>query len=283
MRVTYTSIVFWPIRGAAALPRSSVERLRPSAGRRSDCRQHRPRWGSRASGPSCLLGLPPLPFGSSARASLGPPFLRCATAGEQGSASPPAGDLSRRAQPHPPEVGAGLPEWRRGRGAADSAPACRVESGWRRSLRLGGSENSANTCLEEGREALEQLLLFLWGLLSGRQGGGSPPRASPPRTACLLGSNSPPPAASASRQPPPHSSQAPLWRLFPRPPHPRTISSAPKLWVLTGLTYPLPQGCLHLPSLSQRVALPVGPSVSMLFSGAGAGLGGPLLPPAWTC
>lgn len=47
--------------------------------------------------------------------------------------------------------GAGLPEWRRGRGTADSAPACRVESGWRRSLRLGGSENSANTCLEEGR------------------------------------------------------------------------------------------------------------------------------------
>lgn len=135
----------------------------------------------------------------------------------------------------------------------------------------------------KGGEALEQLLLFLWGLLSGRQGGGSPPRASPPPTACLLGSSSPPPAASASRQPPPHSPRAPLWRLFPRPPHPRTISSAPKLWVLMGLGYPLAQGCLHLPSLSQRAALPVGPSVCMLFSGAGAGLGGPLLPPAWPC
>lgn len=36
---------------------------------------------------------------------------------------------------------------------------------------LGGSENSANTCLKEGQEALEQLLLPLWAV-SGREGGG---------------------------------------------------------------------------------------------------------------
>lgn len=47
--------------------------------------------------------------------------------------------------------------------AADSAAACHVERGWRSSPRLGGSTNSANTCLKEGQEALQQLLLPVWG------------------------------------------------------------------------------------------------------------------------
>ena len=131
---------------------------------------------------------------------------------------PPAGDLGRRARPLPPEVGAGLPEWRRGRGAADSAPACKkkkkgggVESGWRRSLRLGGSENSANTCLEEGRGALEQLLLFSGGCRVGGKGAEALPGLGlPPQPAC--GAPAPLPQRPVPPgHPPPPVARGPLY------------------------------------------------------------------------
>lgn len=62
--------------------------------------------------------------------------------------------------------------------AADSAPACGEGRGEELS-ELGGSENSANTCLKEGQEALEQLLLPLWAV-SGREGGGGAQAFSSP-------------------------------------------------------------------------------------------------------
>lgn len=73
---------------------------------------------------------------------------RCAAAPGQGAAFQ---EVTREVA-CPLAAGAGLGEEV---AAADSAPA----RGWRSSQRLGGSENAANTCLEEGQKALEQLPL----------------------------------------------------------------------------------------------------------------------------
>lgn len=70
--------------------------------------------------------------------------------------------------------------------AADSAPACRVERGWRSSQRLGGSENSANTCLKEGQEAMQQLLLPLWAVSGRDRGGGALSLLFPPSARLAL-------------------------------------------------------------------------------------------------